>query len=82
LALAMIIGGLGVPVAMPITVAMLILLAQLAQLVLVRPGLTRRTNAVLAGAGVPRSRAHLAYVLLELIKVIALLVGGMGLLVG
>ena len=79
LALAMIIGGLGVPVAMPITVAMLILLAQL---VLVRPGLTRRTNAVLAGAGVPRSRAHLAYVLLELIKVIALLVGGMGLLVG
>jgi hypothetical protein len=52
-----------------------------AQLTLVRPGLNRRSDAVLAGAEAPRSRGHLAYVGLELIKVSALLVGGIGLLV-
>jgi len=54
----------------------------LAQLVLVRPGLTRRSDAVLSGQDVPRSRAHLGYVALEVIKVVALLVGGILLLAG
>lgn len=46
------------------------------QLLAVRPRLTRRSDAVLAGADAPRSHAHLAYVGLELVKVAALLVGG------
>lgn len=49
------------------------------QLVLIRPGLTRRTNTVLASStpeDVPRSHAHLWYVGTEVVKVVALLVGG------
>ncbi|MEB3030975.1 hypothetical protein [[Mycobacterium] nativiensis] len=44
----------------------------LAQLVAVRPGLSRRADQVLSGLDAPRSRAHYAYVGLELIKVVAL----------
>lgn len=44
----------------------------LAQLLVVRPRLTRRSDAVLAGGDAPRSHAHHAYIALELIKVIAL----------
>jgi len=51
-----------------------------AQLIFVRPRLTRRADAVLAGQDAPRSRAHHAYVALEGVKVIALLVGGILLL--
>lgn len=52
-----------------------------AQVVLVRPALTRRSDAVLAGAEPPgRSRAHHLYIALEAAKVIALLVGGVLLL--
>ena len=47
-----------------------------AQLAFVRPRLTRRSNAVLAGEDAPRSHAHYAYVGLELVKVVALIVGG------
>jgi hypothetical protein len=54
-------------------VAVVILLAQL---VAVRPRLTRRSDAVLAGADAPRSRAHHVYIALESLKVIALLAGG------
>jgi hypothetical protein len=50
------------------------------QLVLIRPRLTRRSDAVLAGQDAPRSHAHYAYVALETAKVIALLVGGILLL--
>jgi hypothetical protein len=51
------------------------------QLVAVRPSLTRRSDAVLAGEeGRERSRGHYAYVGLELIKAIALLVSGILLL--
>lgn len=54
--------------------------ALVVQLVAVRPGLTRRTDAVLAGglAGSdgPRSSAHLVYIALEVAKFFALLVGG------
>ena len=53
-----------------------------AAVLLVRPGLTRRSDAVLSGQDVPRSRAHLGYVALEVIKVVALLVGGILLLSG
>jgi hypothetical protein len=51
------------------------------QLVAVRPSLTHRSDAVLAGEeGQERSRGHYAYVGLELIKAIALLVSGILLL--
>ena len=51
-----------------------------AQLLFVRPRLTRRSDVVLAGQEVPRSHAHYAYVALEAIKVLALLAGGILLL--
>ncbi len=50
------------------------------QLLVVRPRLARRSDAVLAGGHEARSRAHLAYVALELVKVAALLVAGVVLL--
>lgn len=51
-----------------------------AQLVGVRPALTRRSDAVLAGEEGPRSHAHLGYVALELVKVVALVWSGVALL--
>ena len=53
--------------------------ALLVQLVAVRPALSRRSDAVLAGGQGPRSHAHLWYVGLEVVKVAAL-VGAGGLL--
>jgi hypothetical protein len=47
--------------------------ALVAQLVLVRPFLLRRSNRVLNGEQGPRSRAHHAYVALEVVKVLALI---------
>jgi hypothetical protein len=52
----------------------------LAQLLVVRPRLTRRSDVVLAGGEAPRSRAHYAYVGLEIVKIAALLVAGVALL--
>lgn len=52
----------------------------LAQVLIVRPLLARRSDAVLAGDEAPRSRAHWAYIGLEIPKVIALLVAGVLLL--
>ncbi|WP_416482474.1 hypothetical protein [Streptomyces sp. CL12] len=52
----------------------------LAQLAAVRPYLNRRSDRVLAGEKLPRSRSHLWYVALELLKVAALLALGIGLL--
>ena len=54
--------------------------ALLAQVLLVRPQLTRRSNAVLAGDDGPRSRAHWGYIGFELVKVAALLIAGVLLL--
>ena len=54
--------------------------ALLAQVLLVRPRLTRRSDAVLAGDDGPRSRAHWAYIGLEVVKVAALLIAGVLLL--
>jgi hypothetical protein len=45
-----------------------------------RPRLTRRSDAVLAGGEGPRSRAHWAYIGLEIPKVITLLITGVLLL--
>ena len=50
------------------------------RLLLVRPGLTRRSDAVLAGQDAPRSHAHYACVALETVKVTALGAGGILLL--
>jgi hypothetical protein len=61
----------GTVVSLAVAGAMLV-----AQLAFVRPRLTRRSNAVLAGAYAPRSHAHYAYVALELVKVAALILGG------
>lgn len=44
-----------------------------AQLVVVRPRLNRRSDRVLAGEDLPRSRGHLYYVALETVKVAALI---------
>jgi hypothetical protein len=46
------------------------------QTVLLRPMLTRRTAEVLAGEEGGRSGAHFAYVGIELVKVIALIIAG------
>ncbi|MBW0018893.1 MAG: hypothetical protein JO236_15295 [Mycobacterium sp.] len=53
-----------------------VVVALATQLIAVRPRLTRHSDQVLAGLDVPRSRAHYAYIALETIKVIALLVAG------
>ena len=64
-------------VLVPILVAVVVLGAQL---LAVRPRLTRRSDAVLGGEEGPRSRGHYVYVGLEVIKVVALLVCGIMLL--
>ncbi len=62
-------------VALIVATAMLV-----SQLLFVRPALTRRSDQVLAGSEGPRSRAHYTYVGLELVKVVALVTGGILLL--
>jgi hypothetical protein len=52
----------------------------LAQLMLVRPRLNRRSDLVLAGEDAPRSSAHHVYIVLELAKVVALFTTGVMLL--
>jgi hypothetical protein len=55
------------------------------QMLAVRPALTRRSDAVLAGTAAedaPRSHAHYWYIGLELLKVIALIATGVGALRG
>ncbi|WP_250572538.1 hypothetical protein [Nonomuraea sediminis] len=52
-----------------------------AQLSLIRPRLTRRSDRILAGEDAPRSGSHHAYVVLEIVKVTALLTTGVLLLV-
>ncbi|MFB1296569.1 hypothetical protein ACAG24_013705 [Mycobacterium sp. pW049] len=70
-------------VSMVTRMALLVAAAMVAaQILLVRPALTRRSDRVLAGAEGPRSHAHYAYVALELVKVVALLAGGVLLLLG
>jgi hypothetical protein len=65
------------PTAVAIGVPVVTLLVQVA---VVRPRLNRRSDHVLAGGIGPRSRLHLAYVGLEVVKVATLLVLGVLLL--
>ena len=52
------------------------------QVLAVRPRLGRRSAAVLAGADLPRSRSHLVYIALEVVKVLALAATGVSLMAG
>jgi hypothetical protein len=59
----------------PVAVAVLTVLASAiltVQLAVVRPALNRRSDRVLAGEDLPRSRGHLHYVALEIVKVLTL----------
>jgi hypothetical protein len=57
-----------------------VIVALAAQIGAVRPWLTRRSDQVLAGLDAPRSRGHLVYIGLEVIKSLALIAGGVLLL--
>jgi len=66
-----------ISVVVPVAVATGTLIVQL---IGVRPRLTRRSDAVLAGENTPRSHAHYVYVALEVVKIVALILGGILLL--
>ncbi|OMC34907.1 hypothetical protein A5740_08945 [Mycobacterium sp. GA-1841] len=74
------------PSAAVITAFAVAIVALAVQLVAVRPKLIQRSNAVLAVApgeeAEGRSQAHYVYVAFELVKVVALLTGGILLFVG
>ena len=76
-AVAFVVDAPAVGATVAATVAMVMLLAQM---LLVRPRLTRRSDAVLAGGEGPRSRAHWVYIGLDLVKVVALVIAGVALL--
>ncbi|MCX2932311.1 hypothetical protein ORI20_18730 [Mycobacterium sp. CVI_P3] len=78
--IALVIGAPSIGVTAAVLVA---ISALLIQVIGVRPSLTRRSDAVLADASQAesgRSRAHYVYVVFEVVKVVALLVGGVLLL--
>ena len=64
-----------------VVAATVAVIALLVQVLLVRPHLSKRSDAVLAGDDGPRSHAHLVYIGFELVKVAALLIAGVILLV-
>src|SRR5690242_17244162 len=66
-----------VGVAVTLAAAIVVLAVQIG---VVRPRLTRRSDQVLAGLDAPRSRGHLIYVGLEVVKAVALIAGGVLLL--
>ncbi|MGW4531981.1 hypothetical protein ACWEOI_13630 [Nocardia sp. NPDC004340] len=71
------------PPGLATTITLAVAIGALAiQLLFVRPRLTRRSDAVLAGAEGPRSRGHYAYVALEVVKAVALLTAGVLVLTG
>ncbi|MDX1886541.1 hypothetical protein [Mycolicibacterium sp. 120270] len=77
LVVTVIIGRPGVG---PVVAAAVAAIALLVQVLFVRPHLTKRSDAVLAGGEGPRSRAHYVYIGFEVVKVIALVVAGVSLL--
>jgi hypothetical protein len=78
--LAIVVAG---PTPVLIAAAYFVALAALAvQLIVVRPGLTRRSDNVLVGLDAPRSRGHYVYIGLEAVKALALVVAGILLLAG
>ncbi len=52
------------------------------QLAVIRPRLNRRSDRVVAGENPPRSRAHLVYIVFEVVKVASLIMLGIGILAG
>lgn len=66
------------PAVITLTVIAAVLLA--VQIAVIRPRLSRRTDQILAGATMPRSRAHLSYVAAEAAKAVALVALGISLL--
>ncbi|MQY33974.1 hypothetical protein SRB17_19400 [Streptomyces sp. RB17] len=74
---AIAVGGAPAGITALTAVAAVLLLAQPAA---VRPYLNRRSDRILAGEELPRSRSHFWYVGLELLKGIALIALGIGLL--
>ncbi|WP_030179496.1 hypothetical protein [Streptomyces violaceorubidus] len=74
----------GGPCAAVVTLTAVAVAVLVVQLGLVRPRLNRRSDAVLAGEDPAehRSRAHLAYIALEIVKVLALLALGCAALAG
>lgn len=81
LAAAAVIATWGTGMSTATRIALIVAAAMLAaQILFVRPALTRRSDQVLAGSDGPRSHAHYVYVVLELVKVIALVTGGVLLL--
>jgi hypothetical protein len=77
IAVCLIVSGVSGPL-LSLAAVTAVLLA--VQLLLVRPRLNRRTALVLAGHDAPRSRAHHAYIGLEVLKLAALVALGAGLL--
>ena len=77
LVVTLLLGLPGTDATVAVTIAVLALAVQV---IVVRPRLTRRTDAVLAGLDAPRSHVHYVYIALEVVKTIALLVGGIVLL--
>ncbi len=77
IAVAIIVSPPTVSVTAAVVVAIVVLVVQIGA---VRPRLTRRSDQVLAGLDAPRSRGHLVYVGLELVKSVALIAGGVLLL--
>ncbi|OUC75994.1 hypothetical protein [Gordonia lacunae] len=69
--------GLAEPIAAVVAIAALAI-----QVAVVRPALTKRSDAVLAGHEGPRSHAHLVYVGFEVVKVVALIWLGVAVLIG
>jgi hypothetical protein len=81
LAVVILVTAVADPPEAAVTTAFAVAFAALAlQLGAVRPRLNRRSDKVLAGLNAPRSRGHYAYVVLEVIKVLALAAGGILLL--
>jgi hypothetical protein len=72
--------AINTPQICPVVAAGVAVVMLLGQISIVRPQLTRRSDVVLSGGDGPRSRAHFAYVGLEVVKVAALLIAGVLLL--
>jgi hypothetical protein len=73
-ALVLVGAAAAVPALRVVVGALVVVLA--AQLAVVRPRLNRRSDRVLAGEDVPRSREHLVYVVAEVGKVVLLATAG------
>lgn len=69
--------GLAEPFAAGVAIAALAI-----QVAVVRPALTKRSDAVLAGHEGPRSHAHFVYVGFEVVKAVALVWLGVAVLIG